>query len=207
MRARSSGSSPSGTGSAVAMLQRGSRARLRPCSAIVDTTSTGSPASVAPKVTIDAHGVPSSDSDASEPELAAAMSVRASSPGVRRRGGSTSCVGSAIAGPSPGPPWFSLDSVVAFGAVSLMVRTVPRPLGSGHGHGGRPRRRDRPAIALLRMFSPLRLRWFPEPGGQRVGEAGVGSVTDPGDVPVGPDQHGRRSGDRRRGPAAPTAPS
>ena len=133
MRARSSGSSPSGTGSAIAMLQRGSRTRLRPCSAIVDTTSTGSPASVAPKVTIDAHGVPSSDNDASEPDLAAATSVRASSPGVRRRAGSASWVGSAITGPSPGPPWFSLDSVVASRAASLMVSTVPPRVES---HGG-----------------------------------------------------------------------
>ena len=128
MRARSSGSSPSGTGSAIATLQRGSRARLRPCSAIVDTTSTGSPAPVAPKATIDAHGVPSSDNEASEPVLAAATSVRASSPGVRRRAGSASWVGSAIAGPPPGPPWFSVGSVVASRAGSLIARTVPRAL-------------------------------------------------------------------------------
>ena len=73
--------------------------------------------------------MPSSDNDASEPAMAAATSVRASSPGVRRRAGSTSWVGSAIAGPPPGPPWFSLDSVVASRAVSLMARTVPRELG------------------------------------------------------------------------------
>src|SRR5436190_10915007 len=34
-----------------------------------------------------------------------------------------------------------------------------------------------------------------EPGGQRVGEPRVGEVSYPGDVSVGPDQHGRRSGD------------
>src|ERR1700709_2741940 len=41
----------------------------------------------------------------------------------------------------------------------------------------------------------LTLSRRPEPGGQRFGESGVGSVSDPGDVSVGPDQHGGGSGD------------
>jgi hypothetical protein len=37
-----------------------------------------------------------------------------------------------------------------------------------------------------------------EPGGQRFGESEVGSVSDPGDVSVGPDQYGSGSGDRAK---------
>ena len=36
----------------------------------------------------------------------------------------------------------------------------------------------------------------PEPGGQRVTEPPMAAVSHPGDVAVGPDQHGRRSSDR-----------
>ena len=44
----------------------------------------------------------------------------------------------------------------------------------------------------------------PEPGSERLGEPAVAPVAHPGDVAVGPDQHGARGGDRRRAPGAPT---
>ena len=47
----------------------------------------------------------------------------------------------------------------------------------------------------------------PEPGGQGVAQSGIGAFSHPGDVAVGPDQHGAGSGDLRRAPEAPTRPS
>ena len=41
--------------------------------------------------------------------------------------------------------------------------------------------------------------WRPEPPGKRVGQAGaVGAVPHPGDIAVGPDQHGTRIGNRAK---------
>ena len=40
--------------------------------------------------------------------------------------------------------------------------------------------------------------WRPEPPGKRVGQAGVGAVPHPGDIAVGPDQHGGRIGNRAK---------
>ena len=65
------------------------------------------------------------------------------------------------------------------------------------------RRHDRPARRRRpRHRHPPLAR--PEPGRERVGQPRVGQVARPGDVAVGPDQHGRGRGDRRRAPEAPT---
>src|ERR1700736_2310038 len=44
-----------------------------------------------------------------------------------------------------------------------------------------------------------------EPGGQRFRESEVGSVSGPGNVSVGPDQHGSGSGDRAKHRKLPQA--
>ena len=60
-----------------------------------------------------------------------------------------------------------------------------RALGSGEALGLRPY----PHRWWLRRSGRS------EPPGQRFRESGVGSVSDPGNVSVGPDQHGSGSGD------------
>ena len=50
--------------------------------------------------------------------------------------------------------------------------------------------------ARIGRSSALRRGRRSEPGGQRVSEPQLGSVSHPGHVSVGPDQHGGGSGDR-----------
>ena len=40
--------------------------------------------------------------------------------------------------------------------------------------------------------------WCPEPGSQRVAQSGICAVSHPGDISVGPNQHGGGSGDRAK---------
>src|SRR5215470_18107379 len=91
-------------GATIAMLARGSAARLRPCSARLDTHSTGSPPS-SPYVTNDAHGSPSALSVASVPVLVDAAIVRASSAADGRTELAISVSGGGTDGASPGSPW------------------------------------------------------------------------------------------------------
>src|SRR5438105_11920441 len=54
-----------------------------------------------------------------------------------------------------------------------------------------------PRILILEPGGSRRSRRS-EPGGQRFRESELGSVSDPGNVSVGPDQHGSGSGDRAK---------
>jgi hypothetical protein len=54
-----------------------------------------------------------------------------------------------------------------------------------------------PVASILQAGALRRGRWS-APAGERVRQARVGWLSDPGDVSVGPDQHGGGSGDRAK---------
>ena len=115
------------------------------------------------------------------PEQGASTSTwAATNPKLAGMGG-VYCENCDIAEPTPvGSPTARIEGVDAHAIdpdVAARLWTV-----SAAAHGSRRVRR--------------RLGRRSEPGGERVGEPRLALLSDPGDVSVGPDQHGRGSGDR-----------
>ena len=73
-----------------------------------------------------------------------------------------------------------------------LVREGDRVVITG-GHGGEHPGLDERDQGRGRLRTPGRRS---EPGGERVGEPRLGEVSHPGDISVGPDQHGGRRRDR-----------